>query len=206
MTDYPDYNKATNAAYETLQQYSSSFPKIDIFRIVMSYPNVKVHTYSYLAQRMGLSVHKFTRDIASSEHGFTVCDNLKQRWEVFYNETKCERTIRSTLAHELGHIVLKHTKDGNASIEDREANCFARNLLCPVPIRKELGLTSLSDYCNAFDISERMAQVAIDLNSSDTYYITQQNYNGVNDKVYCYFSGYTLEELYGYGHGYEYGY
>lgn len=196
MIKIPDYRCATNAAYEILQKYDSCFPQIDIFGIIMSYPNVKVHTYSEAAGMIGLSVYDFAHNVASSEHGFTIYDKNSGHALVFFNDIKSEHTIRFTLAHELGHLVLRHKKDG--SVEDREANCFARNLLCPVPLRDELGLKSLDDYCNAFDVSERMARVVIDRTPSDAYYITKSNYNNVNDLAYCYFTGCTLAELYGY--------
>ena len=174
MINHPDYNCATNAAYEILQKYGSSFPQIDIFGIILSYPNVKVHTYSEAAKIKNISVYDFAHNIASSEHGLTIFNKKNGHAEVLFNDTKNDHTIRFTLAHELGHIVLCHKKDGG--VEDKEANCFARNLLCPVPLRKELGLKTLDDYCNAFDVSERMAQVVIDRTPSDAYYITNNNY------------------------------
>lgn len=33
---------------------------------------------------------------------------------------------------------------------------------------------------------------------SDSYYITQENFQKVDNNIYCYFSGYSLAELYGY--------
>ena len=196
MIEGPDYNKATNAAYEILQKYDGGFPQIDISQLLSSFPNVKVHTYSEIASLIGVSVPVFIEEYAESDMGYTVFDKAKKRALIYYNDIKSETTIRFTIAHELGHIVLGHTEDN--SVTDKEANCFARNLICPVPIRDELGLVTLNDYCLAFDISDRMAQVVIDMNSNDAYYISENNYGAVNDKVYCYFTGCTLEQLYGY--------
>lgn len=196
MTELPDYNKATNAAYEELQNYDGRYPQIDIFHIIRNHPKIKLHTFTEIASRLGISVEEFVAELSESDMGYTVYDRAKGRWLIYYNDTKCDTTIRFTIAHELGHIVLKHTEDN--SVTDREANCFARNLLCPVPLRNELGLKTLDDYCSAFDISDRMAKVVIEMNSSDSHYISGYNYGVVNDKAYCYFTGYTLADLYGY--------
>ncbi len=196
MINAPDYRKATNAAYEVLTKYNGGYPHINIFAILFMFPKIKVHTYSELAFRLGVSIGELLSKYTESDLGFTVYDKIKGRWLIYYNNTKCETTIRSTLAHELGHIVLLHSEDNDTT--NKEANCFARNILCPVPMRDELHLTTLDDYCSAFDISDRMAQVVIDRNSNDSYYITKENYDAVNDNAYCYFTGYTLAELYGY--------
>ena len=42
MIELPDYNKATNAAYEELQDYDGRYPQIDIFRIVLNHPKIKL--------------------------------------------------------------------------------------------------------------------------------------------------------------------
>lgn len=196
MIDLPDYNKATNAAYEELQGYDGRYPQIDIFYLLQNHPKIKLHTFTEIASRLGITVEEFVAELSESDMGYTVYDRVKERWLIYYNDTKCDTTIRFTIAHELGHIVLKHTEDN--SITDREANCFARNLLCPVPLRDELGLKTLGDYCSAFDISDRMAKVVMEMNSSDSHYISGYNYGVVNDKAYCYFTGYTLADLYGY--------
>ena len=196
MIDLPDYNKATNAAYEELQDYDGKYPQIDIFYLLQNHPKIKLHTFTEIASRLGITVEEFVAELSESDMGYTVYDRVKERWLIYYNDTKCDTTIRFTIAHELGHIALKHTEDN--SITDREANCFARNLLCPVPIRDELDLKTLEDFCSAFGISDRMAKVVMEMNSSDSYYISGYNYGAVNDKAYCYFTGYTLEELYGY--------
>lgn len=180
----PDYKKATNLAYEVLQKYNGVYPQIDILAIAHNYPQVKLHTFSEFASRLGITVADFTNEHSESDTGFTVYDTLNQRWLMFYNDTKCETTIRFTIAHELGHIVLKHTED--TLIADKEANCFARNVLCPVPIRCELELLTQDDYCLAFNISDAMAQVVISLNHNDIYYITKNSYDTISTRMHSF--------------------
>lgn len=196
MIDFPDYERATNAAYNVLQNYNYVFPKIDVGYIISIHSNVKMCSYSKVAKRLGITHNKFTYYYASSEYGFTVADYSKDRFIIYYNDWKDEKTLRFTIVHELGHIILKHKVDNETT--NREANCFARNILCPVQIVKEYKLSTPHDYMECFGISEPMAEAAIGNFESDMYYISNDLYNNINDKIYCYMTGYTLSELYGY--------
>ena len=86
-----------------------------------------------------------------------------------------------TIAHELGHVILGHTVDGDK--ENKEANCFARNLLCPIPVITEMSLHTEVEYVKAFNVSERMARCAIKHKDSDYYYITRDRYITYNSKL-----------------------
>lgn len=195
MSRIPNYEKSTNAAYDVLQNYEGPYPQIDIFKILFNFKKVKLHTYYELAESLNIDILQFKNKYAPSNHGFTIYDWHKNHWFVFFNDQKSNETIRFTLAHELGHIVLKHTNDDD--VDRREANCFARNLLCPVPLRDGYHLKTIQDYCECFNISEYMARITRDWNSSDNYYISKNNYDIVNDLSYVYISGRTLSELYG---------
>ncbi|MBO5969524.1 MAG: ImmA/IrrE family metallo-endopeptidase [Clostridia bacterium] len=143
---------------------------------------------------MHLSFKNFL-DIAPSEHGFTIrSSHENSNFLVVYNERKSHSTIRFTLAHELGHIRLNHFCDDD--ISNKEANCFARNTLCPIPIINEFNLATASDYSSCFNISELMAKASILHKDSDLYYITNYNFSRINDKVYSYFTGNSIAELY----------
>lgn len=198
MIEQPDYKSATNAAYELLVKYHGKLPVIDVFSLIDLLPRsikVKVYTYADCSRKMGCSYKDFFLQYASSEHGFTIPNFKKGKYIICFNEGKDEKTIRFTIAHEIGHIVLGHREDN--SITDKEANCFARNVLCPIQIADGFGVETEQDYVNCFNISEPMAVATIANRKSDKYYITDDNYSRFNDKVYCYFSGYTLAELYG---------
>lgn len=197
MTDYPDYNRATNAAYELLYKYQGRLPVVDVFSLIDLLPRdikVIVRTYTQMAEKMNCSFKEFYRDYASSEHGFTMKKGNKHY--ICFNEHKDEKTVRFTIAHEIGHIILGHTEDD--TVARREADCFARNLLCPIQIADGFNVTTQKEYIDCFNISEPMAEATVNWRGSDRYYITKENYNRFNDVVYSYFSGYTLPELYGY--------
>lgn len=195
MAEKPDYCKATNFAYDVLlRNYDGRMPKINMFDILSKYKNIVTHTYSEASRKFGYDHSYFYRNIATSEHGFTISKKSKNQHLILYNEQKPEQTIRFTLAHELGHILLGHTKDDEK--EKKEANCFARNLLCPLPIVDGFHLNTAKDYEDCFEISEPMAEAALSFKNADHYNVSKDNYDRLDTKVYCYFSGYNTYELY----------
>ena len=98
-------------------------------------------------------------------------------------------------------MILGHGKDND--VARKEADCFARNLLCPIVVIKELGIeNNVSKYMETFYISEPMASTSIHFIDSDLYYITNTNYSVVSDMFFTYMTGYTLAELYGYNYAY----
>ena len=67
----------------------------------------------------------------------------------------------------------------------KNADCFARNLLCPIVVIKELGIeNNVSKYMETFYISEPMASTSIHFIDSDLYYITNTNYSVVSDMFF----------------------
>ena len=125
-------------------------------------------------------MNKFINQYAASNHGYTHSDH-KGHYLIFFNDT----TIRFTLAHELGHIILDH--NGVNPYNEKEADCFARNILCPIPIIRSYGISTPADYVNCFGISKPMAEIAFRYAKSDMYYITKNNYQLLNKKIYSYF-------------------
>ena len=194
MTDRANYILASNAVYKVLENYNGKLPQIDIFEIIKDYKNIRLFTYAEAANKQKCTFSHFIQSIPSA-YGFTISDKNSNKHLVFYNDFKDDTTIRFTLAHELGHIILQHDEDND--ISNKEANCFARNLLCPIPIAREFNLRTVEDYVSCFQVSEPMAEVSLDYKSVDFNNISQYNYQMLEDKVYEYFWGYTLPELYG---------
>lgn len=143
----PDYKYATNVAYDELSYYNGSFPQINIFELLEESGDIVLKSYSQAAKYLNCTHNEFTYTIAQSEYGFTVTDPRTGNHIIFFNNLKDDKTIRFTLAHELGHIRLGHTEDNE--VADKEANCFARNLLCPVQIIKELNCPLRKNMPNA---------------------------------------------------------
>ena len=172
MINFPDYIKATNAAYDVLIQFGEFSLPICIFSVIKQIKNISLHRYTELAKRMNTSFNKLITEVVPSFHGFTT-----------FNKSK---------------IILGHTKDGVT--ENREANCFARNFLCPVPIIEEMNLCSIYEYTENFYISELMAKVSINFKDYDLKNITTNRFNAYNNSVMFAMNGFTSSDLYGYSY------
>ncbi len=188
MSSTPDYSTATNKAYEILSRVYPFRLETDIFQIVNSFPNIVVHTYTELAQKFRMSFGEVLESV-SSEYGFTIRSRRTGKSEIYYNDRKGIYTIKFTLAHELGHIVLGHVDDDDVS--RKEASCFARNLLCAVPIVDELEIETVGDLIYVFEVGKPMAEVSLNYFGSDRYYIKRNYYDSIRAQTYAYINGYS---------------
>lgn len=162
MISLSDYHRATNAAYQTLLTFGVSKLPVAVMPVIQRIPALRVVSYSELCDRRGISLSAFL-ELNVSLHGFIILK--KNKAIIFYNDTVNPETIRFTLAHELGHYVLHHTDEN--SVTNREANCFARNFLCPVPVTESFALDNALDCCEIFDITPPAADVVLDKKSTD---------------------------------------
>lgn len=190
----PRYRIATNAAYDLLVTLSSISLAIDVFYIAEKMiDNCRLLTYGQACFLYGLDLSWLLEE---SEYGFTIIKGGKRI--ILYNEDMPLSCIRFTIAHEIGHAVLGHANEDDPAAE-KEANCFARNLLCPLPVAKELGIDNVSEYVSIFNVSEKMATVSLNFRDSDMYYIQDSYWEAMNDRVYAYMNGYeSVGALYAY--------
>lgn len=188
MNKLPDYKIATNTAYWAILNLDLKTLPIDVIYISKQFKNIKLKSYGEFCKKRGIDRNYFINNLASSDHGFTLRKESKGKvfFIIMYNEFKDNEIIRFTIAHELGHILLDHTKETpNAN---KEANCFARNLLCPIPIIEELNINNINEYCNIFDVTPVMANVSFDYKNTDLHYIDK----GYYELIYANFSLATL--------------
>ncbi len=178
----PDYRRATNVAYKVLSQEKNISLPIDIWKIVHRFKKLKVISYSHMAQRFGLTFLEFLNTV-ESEYGYLQRDlNDLSKAFIVYNDKKDATTIRFTVAHEFSHYLLGHILDD--CISDKEANCCARNILCPVPIVDGLKAINEYDYMRFFAISQPMAAACVELKKSDSYYISFDFYLRIRETVF----------------------
>ncbi|MGM0124899.1 hypothetical protein IGI37_002293 [Enterococcus sp. AZ194] len=142
----PDYGKAQSLAYETVQNSGQSKLPLSVKKLIRSFPNISLQKYTVFAKRRNLSLEEVYQ-ITNSEEG-CLWMNGKNKFIILYNDM-IENTgrIRFTLAHELGHYVLKHNElsektklsrysltSDEYDIFEKEANYFAKRLLAPIPL------------------------------------------------------------------------
>lgn len=194
MINTPDYRQATNAAYDLITQQPTLELPISLNSILhQNHSTIRLSTYSQTAARFSLTVNEY-KNIVPSEYGFT--KRTGEKSYILYNDEKGYLTNRFTIAHEIGHIVLGHRIDN--SVARREANCFARNLLCPAPLVEFLNVNTIDDYMNYFHISDVMAEYCIKNYPSDLYYIERHYYGQLEDLLYTFMTGESLASAYGY--------
>ena len=152
-----DFKSIISKAYETLiLQEKLTFP-LDIFSIKLN-KNIKIISFEELAIKSNNSYEQIKEmsqgaDAYEYEHNGLLLI-------VYDNRINSIGRIRWSIAHEYGHIVLKHKKQCDKN--EVEANFFAANLLLPECILKELlqkrGDITKEYLKDKFSISEESAE------------------------------------------------
>lgn len=109
-------------------------------------------------------------DSDSDEHGLTMRDPVRQRAFIGVARTRHPMRQRSTLAHELAHLIFNDQAEelGARSPEEIRADAFARHLLIPVEgirdflgHRTVIGDSTLSDVVQRFLVSPAIAAIVM---------------------------------------------
>ncbi|WP_201790357.1 ImmA/IrrE family metallo-endopeptidase [Prescottella equi] len=113
-------------------------------------------------------------DVGADEHGFTMRDQARGAVFIAVARTKNPMRQRSSLAHELAHVVFEDwADDPHTSADERphhevRADAFARHLLVPVEGVKEVigehpaSLEELSRIVQLFEVSPPIAAIAME--------------------------------------------
>ncbi len=142
MRLYADYQTPIVEALAVLEDSGIDHFPVDFKIIQQQYKNLfSIRSYGAFMKSSGLSRVECVKYFGS-EDGAVVSKG--SQYIIYYNEQKRKQRTRFTIAHEMGHIFLDHHHVHGESILQREgighqlydclekeANCFARNLLCP---------------------------------------------------------------------------
>ena len=90
----------------------------------------RIYTYTQAEDALEMDPAEIER-ISGGADAFTLRfeEETESSYIVCYRERGNPARLNFTLAHELGHIVLRH--EGRSTAEEREADLFASCLLCP---------------------------------------------------------------------------
>lgn len=94
--------------------------------------------------------------VDTSQDGYTIaaCKNDKWKYTVVYDDACIPARVRWTIAHEIGHIALKHALNrANGVIENEEAQYFAEQLLSPIAVVAKMGARTETDVMNLCNVS-----------------------------------------------------
>lgn len=174
------YNGTVAKAHEFVENNIKEFP-IDPLDLIKKF-KWGLLTYEQMALKNNCTVEDICECLGTD--GYSIYNGTN--YTIAYNNNRTHKRINFTLAHEIGHIILNHHKDFNATevlkdnfsqeeyrILENEANCFARNILAPAPLSQNIPFLfkqfKLSDI---FDISFSAASTRLAFLKSDLNYLT----------------------------------
>lgn len=136
--------------------------------------------FKELCRKKGWGIEEYTwfnkEFMDVSEDGFSTYKNGK--YTIYYNSGQNPKRIRFTFAHEIGHIVLYHHLKTqipllarNGIIEndclEKEANCFARNLLAPAYLVRNLNKNNIDSLSEIFNVSKLFMSIRMNFLHTD---------------------------------------
>ncbi|HJV46598.1 MAG TPA: ImmA/IrrE family metallo-endopeptidase [Bacillota bacterium] len=159
----PNYTKAENQAYKLIKISGTTEFPIKVKKIAKIFSNLKIRSYSWFAKKNDMTLEKVC-EFAKSDEGCCWYRKSKNQYMILYNDSiENVGRVRWTIAHELGHFMLKHNERTDKTIfarssllgweydvYEKEANCFARTLLAPPNVLIALGKINpgiIADIC-----------------------------------------------------------
>lgn len=163
MNDYENYKRARNAAWQILIDCNIDRLPICVNQICHHY-GWRLVSYKRgrnTIEKMGLG------DIFDQTDGFCIVRN--GQYYIFYDDTMPHTRQRFTIAHEIGHIILGHVREGQYTRVNREpdshddpaetqANQIAARILAPACILHSIQVITAEDIAKVCDISMTAAQ------------------------------------------------
>lgn len=126
----------------------------------------KILTYDQLAVEVDKTPEYFMQMF--SNDGFVFWSKKELRYIICYNALIPAATVRWTLMHEIGHIVLKHVaplappltrrRKNENPIFEREADGFARRVICPSIVLHKCSAVEPPDIMKLCGISGKAAE------------------------------------------------
>lgn len=131
-----NFIKAREKASEILLlQSNDNFP-IDLFNLNFKEFNIIIFSFQKYSKLTGVKIEDLFAQ-GNGKDGYSIPNIRNNISLILYNENiESSGRIRWTIAHEIGHLALKHKKQG--AIEEIEADTFASQLLAPQCILKKL--------------------------------------------------------------------
>ena len=171
-------NEIKSIVYSTLLHSNQLSMPVKIGTIIRSYKNIKLITYSSQIKKRGITYKELIIS-AETHDSYVVYSRSKNKYCIYYNDIDINivssNRVRWNLAHELGHVLLKHHKlcskekllrndifldnidDDNYKIAELEANYFAQLLLVPHVVLLGFKIKSPKSIKNICKISDKAA-------------------------------------------------
>lgn len=182
---YRQYQEARDKSWETLLDCDIQELPVDIKAVCQQFGFL---CYTYAEGKTILEQIKLL-DHTKETDGFTVYMKDTRNYLIFYNQECCYERQRFTIAHELGHILLKHTMKLFEGVEytvinrepsvqgdwmEQQANVFASRFLAPACVLHALKADTPEKIAKLCNISIQSAtyrtQRMKDLEKRDRFY------------------------------------
>lgn len=138
LRTYPEAYRAAKAIHE---RHPLPVP-LNLSRLLDCMGTYKIHDLS--AQTFNRTCAQNKREHLHPKRAWTIYDQTLDIYLIVWNKALGRASIRYSIAHELGHILLNHERGWptdrvlGKSRKENEANAFARYLLVPFPALQKL--------------------------------------------------------------------
>lgn len=137
MMRRPDFSRAATMACRVLEEQRIDVLPVNPLTLLRKCRDTQVMTVTEAAETLGIPEAAFEKRFGLPEAmTFRMQAEGSLHYIVVYRPDGNPARLRFTLAHELGHRLLRH--EGNERWEEQEADCFASHLLCPRPALEQL--------------------------------------------------------------------
>lgn len=198
-----NYKELQNLAYNFLDKYTDGQLPINLHSIINQIDNLHLMKYSTFAKKHNITLKETTELLKSDDGALWYYPDVETYILLYNDKVPYKDRIRFTIAHELGHYVLRHNemtektiisryslKKSEYNTFEREANFFAKHLLVPFPV---LGNYSQffhkmdTDFIQEiFSVSYTVAQYVIkNLNTMYSYGVSKVGHS-VEKKFFTY--------------------
>ncbi len=161
--NYKDYQRSRNAAWQILIDCHVTELPVDLNRILRQ---LGVGAYTYQENRRLIEKLRLS-GIAGATEGLSFY--RKGKPVILYDNSLLPYRIRFTIAHEVGHIVLRHISPGDVTKRNHEpdiadspletaANQFAARLLAPACVLWGLNIHTADEIGELCHISHQAAE------------------------------------------------
>ena len=172
-------NEIKNIVYSALLHGNQACMPVKIGAIIRSYPDIKLITYSSQVKKRGITYKELIIS-AETQDSYVVYSHSKNKYCIYYNDIDLNimssNRVRWNLAHELGHVLLKHHElcseekllrsdifldnidDYNYKIAELEANYFAQLILVPHVVLLGFNIKTQKNLKDVCKISDKAAK------------------------------------------------
>lgn len=137
--------------------FIKSYP-VNVLNIINQIPCCKIFSFFEFSKLNNAKISDIF-SMCQSQTGCTFYHKTAKKYLILYNDDLTPGRIRWTLAHELGHILLRHfLSEGITEFQkEKEADLYAQQLLAPFEYFQIYNITNPISLMNFFGLSHEAA-------------------------------------------------